>query len=222
MASLKSVELEQLESAGRRVLLRTAFVLLISFLVVKSIFAVYNAWFGPLSRFPGPVIRKFSKIPLAVQRFRGHDGTITQDLHHRYGPVVRIAPRVLSFIGTPQTWKDIYGRKPAQGNVVKDPFFYVQRPGEAHDLIIAGEADHSRQRRVFSHAFSDKALKEQEPLLKRWACLLREKLAEKADTGERVDMVKMLNCTTFDIMGDFTFSEPLFMLENSEYVPWVR
>jgi cytochrome P450 len=28
--------------------------------------------------------------------------------------------------------------------------------------------------------------------------------------------------TTFDVMGDLTFGEPLHMLDNAEYVPWVR
>lgn len=34
-------------------------------------------------------------------------------------------------------------------------------------------------------------------------------------------MVSYLNFTTFDIMGDLTFGEPLGLLEKSEYIPWV-
>jgi cytochrome P450 len=57
-----------------------------------------------------------------------------------------------------------------------------------------------RQRKILSNAFSDKALKEQEPLLKRWAEKMHSKMAEKAAAGEKVDVLKMLNCTTFDVM----------------------
>lgn len=32
----------------------------------------------------------------------------------------------------------------------------------------------------------------------------------------------MYNFTTFDVMGDLTFGEPLHMLSNAEYDPWVR
>ncbi|KAK4959688.1 hypothetical protein LTR28_005137 [Elasticomyces elasticus] len=32
----------------------------------------------------------------------------------------------------------------------------------------------------------------------------------------------MTSFTTFDIMGDLTFAEPLYMLEGSEYSPWVK
>ena len=35
------------------------------------------------------------------------------------------------------------------------------------------------------------------------------------------DMVMYYNFTTFDIMGDLSFGEPLGLLENSEYSPWV-
>ncbi|KAL6169386.1 hypothetical protein ACJQWK_04413 [Exserohilum turcicum] len=35
-------------------------------------------------------------------------------------------------------------------------------------------------------------------------------------------MVKLLNFTTFDIMGDLTFGETLGMLDTGEYTPWVR
>jgi cytochrome P450 len=36
-----------------------------------------------------------------------------------------------------------------------------------------------------------------------------------------LDMVKLYNCTTFDIMGDLTFGEPLGLLQQSAYTPWV-
>ena len=76
----------------------------------------------------------------------------------------------------------------------------------APSVILADDAGHSRQRKILSHAFSDKALKEQEPLLKRWSQLLRTKLSERADGHSGTDMVKFYNCTTFDIMGKTEFS----------------
>ena len=50
--------------------------------------------------------------------------------------------------------------------------------------------------------------------------LLLTKLKEKAPAG-KIDMVKMYNFTTFDVMGDLAFGESLHMLESSEYDPWV-
>ena len=79
-----------------------------------------------------------------------------------------------------------------------------------------GIANHKRVRKLLSPAFSEKALRDQETLLKRWATTLAQKLKDKADAGEAVDLVRYYNFTAFDIMGDLTFSEALNMLENDE------
>jgi cytochrome P450 len=90
-------------------------------------------------------------------------------------------------------------------------------------LIGAYDKDHSRQRKIFTPAFSDRALKQQEPLFIKYADTLVTRLREsiESDPEKKLDMVKMYNFTTFDVMGDLTFGESLHMLENSEYDPWV-
>jgi cytochrome P450 len=78
-------------------------------------------------------------------------------------------------------------------------------------------------RRIFSPAFSDRALKLQEPLFTKYVDLLVSKLKEgvEVESEKKFDMVRNYNFTTFDIMGDLTFGEPLHMLDNAEYDPWV-
>lgn len=39
--------------------------------------------------------------------------------------------------------------------------------------------------------------------------------------GEFVDMTKLYNLTSFDIMADLCFGHPLGLLENNEYSPWL-
>lgn len=72
-------------------------------------------------------------------------------------------------------------------------------------------------------AFSDRALKQQEPLFNRYVDQLVSKLKDgiDQDANTKYDMVRMYNFTTFDVMGDLTFGEPLHMLDNAEYDPWV-
>lgn len=63
----------------------------------------------------------------------------------------------------------------------------------------------------------------QEPLFLTYVNKLVEKMRAKVDSNpaEKFNMVNMYNFTTFDIMGDLTFGEPLDMLEDSGYHPWV-
>jgi cytochrome P450 len=148
-----------------------------------------------------------------------------RELHEKYGDVVRISPDELSFID-PQAWKDIHGHvtKANQGTM---PYKHWTRYGTSvngsYTLINAKDADHTRMRRIFSPAFSDRALKLQEPLFTKYVDLLVSKLKEgvEVESDKKFDMVRNYNFTTFDIMGDLTFGEPLHMLDNAEYDPWV-
>lgn len=78
-------------------------------------------------------------------------------------------------------------------------------------------------RKLLSHAFSDFALREQEPLITQYFDLLIEKLKQQIDGPRKgkVDMVAWYNFTTFDIIGDLAFGEPFGTLERGEYHFWV-
>ena len=100
-------------------------------------------------------------------------------------------------------------------------------PGEngIHSILSASNADHARYRRLLSHAFSESALREQEYLPLAYIDLLIRRLHEVvASSGEKgavVDIVKWLNFTTFDIVGDLALGESFSCLEKSEYHGWV-
>ncbi|GME43669.1 Cytochrome p450 [Neofusicoccum parvum] len=144
-------------------------------------------------------------------------------LHKKYGTVVRVGPKQLSFIDG-RAWKDIYGhRTGGRASNHKDEQFY-SKPINGIDSLITepSDAEHGRIRKIFANAFSHKALVEQEPLIRKYAELLvsQTKAAAAASTSP-FDLVKLYNFTTFDIMGDLTFGEPLNLLQTSEYTPWV-
>ncbi|QIX02012.1 hypothetical protein AMS68_007529 [Peltaster fructicola] len=207
---------------GRSNVLLVAGGLLSLFVVYQIVTAIHNAFFGPLSKYPGPLIRRFTIIPHALQIAQGEQHRDLERLHTRYGPVIRFGPNHVAFAGNHKTWKEIYGFRKG-GVVPKDPMFYGTTVNGVHSIATTMDAtNHARQRKIFSNAFSDRALKAQEPLIKTWSVKLAEKLHERAASGEKTDMLKYYNCTTFDIMGDLTFGESLNMLENSEYSHWVK
>lgn len=203
-----------------------AYALLLSaavYAVGRLLVSIYYTYNGPLSKIPGPKLNAFTVVPMLRTIWRGDEGEDLVALHEEYGNVVRTGPNNVSFIGHSQSWKDMHGfQKAGQPQAQKDTRFFMKPINRVPSLLIADDATHARQRKILSHAFSDKALKEQEPLFKTWANLMRTKLSEQAASGKMVDMVKMINCTTFDIMSTLSFGEPLYMLENSEYTPWVK
>ncbi|KAH8658506.1 cytochrome P450 [Xylariales sp. PMI_506] len=182
---------------------------------------IYQAFFHPLVKIPGPRIYAFSDFPYLYHVLRGEWPQTLKKLHDKYGPVVRFTSRDVSF-STPNAWKDIYGHKNnAEMNYGKDPMFYRPPiPGKSH-LVNCSEEDHKRMRRLLSHAFSEKALRGQEDVMKTYIDLLITKLAEISDEGQAVDIVQWYNFTTFDLIGDLAFGEPFGCLKSGGYHPWV-
>ena len=117
---------------------------------------------------------------------------------------------------------DIYARKPGQLEFRKDELRYTKDLciNGSQEILTADEKDHPRLRRVLAHAFSDKEIREQEPLVRKHVDVLMRRLNEHSATGT-VDMSRWLNWATFDIIGDLAFGEPFGCLETGEYHPWV-
>lgn len=189
-------------------------LLLVLYLGVR---AIYRITFHPLANFPGPKLRAISHLPQAISGVHGRQPFDVRDLHERYGGVVRITPNALSFI-TPGSWKDIYG----QGAARKfQRHGYARLRPDVHNLLTAPDEDHARQRSAMSHAFSEKALRDQEPLLTRHINQYIGQLHRKAETNTDIDMVKWLEFLTFDIIGDLALNTQFECVERSDYHPWV-
>ncbi|KAF1348965.1 cytochrome P450 [Delphinella strobiligena] len=220
---LKTIHPSQLlRQASIDGLWKATLVLTLGYLVYSVVSTAYDVYFGPLSKVPGPKLYAASNLPLAWLIWSGQDSHVKLMLHDRYGPVVRISPHEVMF-SNGQAWKDIYGHRTAGKKAfAKDSDFYVRSVNGSYDLLNSPtEENHSRQRRLLSNSFSDRSLKVQEPLFKEWANLLVHKLA--VDGVEKpLNIAAYYNFTTFDIMADLTFAEPLHMLENSDYIPWVE
>lgn len=182
--------------------------------------AIYNIWFHPLSKFPGPAFACATKIPIAVASWEGGLSNWLKELHDHYcSDVVRISPDELSFVG-PAAWKDLYGNRPGHENFQKD---LALLSGVESNILVANDADHSRMRRILSHAFSDKALREQEPLLQSYIDSLISGLKKQIDspTKGKVNLADWFNWTTFDMIGDLSFGESFNCLKDEHYHPWV-
>lgn len=141
-------------------------------------------------------------------------------LHEQYGDVVRVSPSELSYTSV-EAWKDIYGHHSIQKLLPKDPEFYSHPPNGVPSIITVPHPQHPRIRRQLSHAFSEKALRAQQPLMTVFIDLLINRLREKAEIGEPTDMVNWFNWITFDLVGDLSFGESFGCLEEAKYHPWV-
>lgn len=126
-------------------------------------------------------------------------------LHEEYGPVVRIAPDEITTI-SPGAWKDIYVTKPL---LPKDPYSQTPPLNGAHSLFTAADDTHKRIRGAIVNAFSDKALRDQSPIIEKHADRLTARLRREQDRTQNnvVDIQKLYGYATFDTITDLSFGE---------------
>ncbi|GAW23079.1 hypothetical protein ANO14919_126290 [Xylariales sp. No.14919] len=189
-------------------------------------YAVYNRFFHPLSRYPGPLSHHISYLPRAYALMSGRLGFHVADLHKKYGPVVRLTPNELAF-SSPQAWRDIYGhKKVGEPEFPKSELFYRVFTYLPLAIINADRDEHSLLRRQLSHGFSDRSMKEQEPIIGSYVNLLIQRLRENLEIAPNapLNMLEWLNWTAFDIIGDLGFGAAggFGCLAQSDYHPWVR
>lgn len=187
---------------------------------------IYNAFFHPLKHIPGPLLARSCGIPYALHMRNGSIVAWIKSLHDKYGDAVRVAPGEVSFISGETAWPEIYGFRTGKykdtGAYLKDRAWFPKPINGVYSLIVNDEADHSRVRRNLSHAFSDKALRDQESSLQGFVDLLVHRLGEHAAEDKPVDIMRWYNYTTFDVICDLTFGEPLYCLRDSTEHKWIQ
>jgi cytochrome P450 len=153
----------------------------------------------------------------------------THQMHEKYGPVVRVRPNELSFVG-PQAWQDIYGHKGVgktaglrhgAKEMPKYLKYYLHWDTQPRAIISLPYEDHSFVRKNTLPSFSDRAMREQEPIITKYVDLLLLRLRQNAGSGP-LNMTAFYNWTTFDIIGDLAFGDSFHCLQNQEYHAFVK
>lgn len=118
--------------------------------------AIYNLFFHPLRRYPGPKIWAATPLPSALNILRGRPYIKILELHKLYGDIVRLSPNELSFSHS-DAWREIYGHL-KRGDVEngKDP----RIAGDDNSIISSSRERHGQMRRLLSHGFSSRAMAE--------------------------------------------------------------
>lgn len=143
----------------------------------------------------------------------------TTKLHAKYGVVVRVHPDELSFIGS-SAWADIYTARP---QLPKPTFGVLETPNGIRPIVTIPDAEsHGHQRKIISHAFSDRAVLNQEYILQKYSDMLIDRLRDQPNLQDgRLDICSWYNFTTFDVLGDLCFAESFHCLETAENHPWI-
>ncbi|KAI9163197.1 Cytochrome P458 monooxygenase [Paramyrothecium foliicola] len=203
-------------------------VLVAWFFTIEVWGAFRNLFFHPLARYPGPRLAAISPLVHTYHFVAGDAVGWLDRLHHKYGDVVRVEPNRLSYIA-PQAWKDIYGHATAtrKANSKERKNSKNLFSNGSYSISSAHGPEHQRLRKIFSNAFSDRAITKQEPMFSLYARqmvdLVRQEIDKAAESSKStvMDAVQLFNFATFDIMADMAFGESLGCLEKGGSNAWV-
>lgn len=130
----------------------------------------------------------------------------------------RVSPNELSF-ATVTSWKAIYGHAIAgKPTAVKSKFYEMYGAG-FNSWCIGSERDpkvHGRMKKLLSHAFSTKALIEQEDIIQSSINAFIDKIGPESQTPKGLNVGEWYQMVAFDILGDMAFGESFHCVENGE------
>ncbi|KAK8120200.1 cytochrome P450 [Apiospora kogelbergensis] len=180
--------------------------------------ALYNLYFNPLRKVPGPFLSSISPIPLLLMSWSDTPHKQILALHQNYGDVVRTSPDSVSCLHA-TAWKEVYGhRKPGQPENLKHPGFVAE---VASGIIGADTETHTHQRHLLAQAFSAQGMQRQEPLIRHHVDRLFRCFEEHCTEGRSLDLAKWFNFFSFDIIGDLSFGESFGNMARGHFHPWI-
>ncbi|KAI1158262.1 cytochrome P450 [Nemania serpens] len=179
-----------------------------------------NRYYNGLNKYPGPFLASLTDL-WRLWDVWGRQSEVThRKLHARYGDVVRLGPRTLSF-ADPKALKTIYG---LNKGFVKSDFYIVQQGvskgrGLATLFSTTDNNFHAQLRRCVNSAFSMSAMVQYEPFVNNTLRLFFEQTERLyVNNAEGCDFVRWLQFYAFDVIGEVTYSKRHGFIEKNEDV----
>ncbi|KAK2028334.1 cytochrome P450 3A19 [Colletotrichum zoysiae] len=143
-----------------------------------------------------------------------------EQLHAKYGPVVRIGPNELSF-ATEEALKNIHNPGPDSGYFTKqgtiEALLGILIWAAPNLLTTTERTAHKRLRAALQPAFTAKALMEQEDIVQHHVNKAVDSLGAKLDEQTTVSISDHVGKMIWSIVGDLSFGEPLLHDQMSTY-----
>jgi len=174
------------------------------------IYGICNRYLSPLRRYPGPFLASCTRL-WNIARVLGWKYNEEQvKLHARYGPIVRIAPDVLS-IASPGMAEAIFA--PGRG-FYKSAWYTVFPPQEPKDIFTElDEKLHARKKRVAGVPYSMKSMLSTVHATDKTIATLIRQLDRIASQSDTIDLGEWIHYFTFDYVGEVVFGRTFGFLE---------
>ncbi|KAK4651943.1 hypothetical protein QC762_606940 [Podospora pseudocomata] len=205
-----------------------------SAITLTSVLSVVGVWLGyrilvclynispfhPLSRFPGPKIAAASYAYEAYHDWirGGRYGPKIQEMHKRYGPIVRINPDELH-CSDPYFTDEIY----AGPGRIRDKWQHQLNTGGAGPVSVTGFSTvphelHRSRKGALSKFFSRQQMFKLEGEVLDFCHLTIDKMLRWSGK-EAFDIKEAFNCFTADVISQYAFGESMGFIAQEQWEP---
>lgn len=191
---------------------RNAILLLpIGYVVYYIGSAIYNIFFSPYAKVPGPFLAKFTRFwELRILWGGGYIEKMI-DLHAQYGPVVRLAPNRFSF-DTPEAQRAVY----AIGAGMNKASFYEGSgdPNRMNLFNMTDEKEHSIRKRKVAQLYTMSTMVNYEEPMDKMMKVFLKKFTDFSKQGKWVNIPDFCQYFSFDVIGEITFDRNFSLMES--------
>ncbi|KAL1962675.1 hypothetical protein VTN77DRAFT_9309 [Rasamsonia byssochlamydoides] len=178
--------------------------------------AIYRLYFHPLAKFPGPKIAAVTSLYECYHDLirRGMFVWKVQEMHERYGPIVRINPHELHIRDA-----DFYDELYPAGSKKRDKYkHWVVLAGTPTASFATVSHNHHRLRRAaLNPFFSKKAVAKMEPLIRDKVERLCARFADAVDSQAVIRLDAAYMALTMDIITHYAFGESYNYIGDEDF-----
>ncbi|KAM0814770.1 putative Cytochrome protein [Seiridium cardinale] len=179
---------------------------------------IYTLLSSPMATLPGPYFTTFTDIPLKWTMVKGRKPLWVDDLHRRYGPIVRISPYEASVQDTAAV-RQIYQVK---GEFLKADFYDKLASGIVNVFSTRDVDIHKHQRRLLSGEMAESGLVKHLPVIETKVRMAIERMREEMQQRKTTDVFHWFLSMATDVIGELSFGESFKMLETGEKNQYMR
>ncbi|TLD36370.1 hypothetical protein E2P81_ATG03259 [Venturia nashicola] len=189
------------------------------YLAIRIAGAIFTGITTPLKTIPGPAWSRFTNLPLKKAVVGGRRIFFIDELHQKYGSVVRISPNELS-ISDIEGFKQIHS---FNARFSKNYWYDKLTIFPRHSVFTFATAkEHSARRKLFAKGFSKTTMRDHyEPVVAQKAKLAVEGIKKRALAGN-ADLMQWWTFLATDTVGELGFGESFGMLEKGEKTEYIR
>lgn len=177
---------------------------------------IYNIYFHPLSKVPGPLLARVSNLPSFYYTCKGSRHIWLWRCFEMYGEQIRVTPNTVLF-NTPSAYNAIYDTR---SNAQRSNFYHIfpRNSNDHNTLTTTNVQAHAQKRRLLKLAFTERSNKAASAFVERhverwnvlWVPQGQGGWSKAEDVAERLDFL------IFDILGDLCFGKEFNTKEREE------